>query len=248
MSNQTRYNQILFLMTLSVYMGLLLAGGASPALAQAAMAKGFELKTELEAKDDLDKKPDDKEEIKGLARSLNSYWDDQKSFIEELQLLHNEGKFVPAYDKFSLVESSGLLCGDGVTTNIRHAEQWLQIENQWLEPEVDLLQERLYQQGDHWSDCLTGNKFGKPTQDTDLEISYDGSTLKISFSLRKESPQKAKQLLDRLDLTYKSFEPDEEEPVEALLYESTRISSGNDQVFIVTNLPRAGLDKLLAVK
>lgn len=59
-----RYNQVLFLMTLSVYMGLVLAGGASPALAQAAMAKaamakGFDLNTELEARDDLDKKPKD---------------------------------------------------------------------------------------------------------------------------------------------------------------------------------------------
>lgn len=69
MNNNRRYNQFLFLMTLSVYMGLVLAGGASPALAQAAMAKGFELKTELEAKDDLDKKPNDEKSLETVGRA-----------------------------------------------------------------------------------------------------------------------------------------------------------------------------------
>jgi len=92
MSKQTRYNQILFLTTLSVYMGLVLMGGASPALAQAAMAKGFELKTELEAKDDLDKKPNDKEK-KQISQSLDDYFNTSRWFLGELQRISALNKF-----------------------------------------------------------------------------------------------------------------------------------------------------------
>lgn len=247
MNSSKRYNQILFLTTLSVYLGLVLAGGASPALAQAAMAKGFELKTELEAKDDLDKKPNDEEEIKRLTSVLDNYLDDSAEFIEELRELYKAGNFTPIYETFSLVESSGPLCGPEVKTNLREATFRQQIENQLLKPEIELLQNRLYSYGS-LSDCLRGNKLGgKTTLDTDIEISYEGSDLKVKFSARKESPQKTKLLLEGLQIAYKEYEPDEDEPVEQALYENTKITSDNDQVFIITNLPRAGLDALLTV-
>ncbi len=247
MNSGKRYNQILFLTTLSVYLGLVLAGGASPALAQAAMAKSFEFKTELEAKDDLDKKPNDKEEIKRLTSVLDNYFNNSAEFIEGLRELYKAGNFTPVYETFSLIESSGLLCGPEVKVDLREATVRHQIDNQWLEPEIDLLRNRLYSYN-YLSDCLRGNKpGGKTTLDTDIEISYGGSDVKVKFSARKGSPQKAKLLLDGLQTAYKFYEPDEDEPVEQALYENTKITSENDQVFIVTNLPRAGLDALLTV-
>lgn len=247
MSNK-RYNQILFLTTLSVYLGLVLAGGASPVLAQAAMAKGFELKTELEVKDDLDKKPDDKEEIKQLSTVLGNYLDDSKYFVEELREFYKAGTFAAEYDTFSLVESSGLLCGPEVKVNLREATIWQKIDDEGLKSEIELLRERLYGYN-FLSDCLLGNSFdGKTTLDTDIDISYEGSNLKVKFSVKKESPQKAKLLSDNLGSAYRSYEPSENSPIEKVLYENTKVTSENDQVFIITNLPRAGLNSLLAAK
>ena len=60
MSNSKNYNSIVFLTTLSVYLGLVLVGATPSVLAQqAALAQRFEIQNEIEIEDDLDKKPDD---------------------------------------------------------------------------------------------------------------------------------------------------------------------------------------------
>src|SRR5215203_885631 len=60
MSERKNYNSIVFLTTLSVYLGLVLVGGATPSvLAQAATTRDFNIKNEIVVEDDLDKKPDD---------------------------------------------------------------------------------------------------------------------------------------------------------------------------------------------
>ena len=51
-------NSILVLATLGVYLGLVLAGATPQVLAQAAMTRQFDVKDEVEFKDDLDNKPD----------------------------------------------------------------------------------------------------------------------------------------------------------------------------------------------
>jgi hypothetical protein len=86
MSELKKHNSIIFLTTLSVYLGLVLVGGASsPILAQAALTRNFDIQEEIEYKDDLDKKPDDG--ILSLARSLDSYFEEAKVFAEDLQQL-----------------------------------------------------------------------------------------------------------------------------------------------------------------
>ena len=50
-------NSILVLATLGVYFGLVLAGATPQVLAQAAMTKQFDVRDEIEVKDDLDTKP-----------------------------------------------------------------------------------------------------------------------------------------------------------------------------------------------
>ena len=58
MNKRNNYNSIVFLTTLSVYLGLVLVG-APPILAHAAMTRHFDIQNEIEVKDDLDKNPDD---------------------------------------------------------------------------------------------------------------------------------------------------------------------------------------------
>lgn len=60
MNNRKNYNSIVFLTTLSVYLGLVLVGGATPSvLGQAATTRNFDIKSEIVVEDDLDKKPDE---------------------------------------------------------------------------------------------------------------------------------------------------------------------------------------------
>ncbi len=58
MSSRKTNNSILVLATLGVYLGLVLVGATPQVLAQAAMTKQFNVKDEVEVKDDLDTKPD----------------------------------------------------------------------------------------------------------------------------------------------------------------------------------------------
>lgn len=58
MSKPKNQNSILVLATLGVYLGLVLVGATPQVLAQAAMTRQFNVKDEVEVKDDLDKKPD----------------------------------------------------------------------------------------------------------------------------------------------------------------------------------------------
>jgi hypothetical protein len=58
LTNRKNQNSIIVLATLGVYLGLVLAGATPQVLAQAAMTRQFDVKDEIEVKDDLDNKPD----------------------------------------------------------------------------------------------------------------------------------------------------------------------------------------------
>lgn len=96
MSELKKHNSIIFLTTLSVYLGLVLVGGASsPILAQAALTRNFDIQEEIEYKDDLDKKPDEKsdESFEGK-RSLRLYADVLSQLIEKASLPDYEASIV----------------------------------------------------------------------------------------------------------------------------------------------------------
>jgi hypothetical protein len=56
--NPKNNNSILVLATLGVYLGLVLVGGTPQVLAQAAMTRQFNVREEIEFKEDLDNQPD----------------------------------------------------------------------------------------------------------------------------------------------------------------------------------------------
>ena len=58
MTTKRPQNSILVLATLGVYLGLVLAGATPQILAQAATTRQFDVKDEIEYKEDLDTKPD----------------------------------------------------------------------------------------------------------------------------------------------------------------------------------------------
>lgn len=241
MSRQNKNNSIIFLTTLSVYLGLVLVGGAmSPVLAQAA-TRNSNVQDEIEVKDDLDRKPSD-EELKKLSSAIANYFEDLTSFIEDLKKLHGIEKFDLDFDTFAFTEQSFIPCnykGDPVP---RHGEISQRIDNRWLEPAIT---DASYKT-EHWdflSDCLPHDKF-KTATSAGIDLSYDKSEFKYEVFITKDSPQKAKQLAKNFIQSLKLYKPDEEEIVVGKLHEKTSFKSENNQVFIITRLPRGSLDEL----
>lgn len=239
MSKQTRYNQILFLMTLSVYMGLVLAGGASPALAQAAMAKGFELKTELEVKDDLDKKPPEDQE--DLHSFLDEYLANSADFLTTLHHFNQSKKFDADRDKFSVSKTRYTFCDQD---RVDASFQWES------ESELEIILALSLKGKSSLADCIFNPQYqaDQKTANTRLKVSYDKLFLKIEYSAKKRSQQSAEDLSVLLSNSVLSWKPSIDASFTKSFQENTKVISTNDQVFIVTNLPRAGLDELLAAK
>lgn len=238
MSQRSKNNSIVFLTTLSVYLGLVLVGGVTPTvLAQAATTRNFNVQDETEVKDDLDKKPSDKE-LKELSGAIGNYFEGLTNFIEDLKKLHGIEKFDLDFDEFVFTEET---FGPCISNGGQLAETSKKISNRWLEPAIT---DASYKT-EHWdflSDCLPHDKF-KTAKSAGIDLSYDKSEFKYEIFITKDSPQKAKQLAESFAQAFKLYEPDEEEIIVGKLHEKTSFKSENNQVIIVTRLPRGSLDE-----
>lgn len=245
MSSHKNYNSIVFLTTLSLYLGLVLAGGATPTvLAQAATTRNFDIKSEIVVEDDLDKKPDDKEPGD---LDLDSYYNNVEKFFGNLKRLHEIEKFALNYDSFEVSELGFVPCNvDGDPVRVSTVIQ--RIDNLWLEP---VITDATYS-FNGWkflSDCLKDERFKTGiSQGIDLKFVYDKSELKVEISAFKSSPRRAEQLVERFNQAHKIYELDDEAIVIKKIHENTSYKAENNQVFIVTRLPRASIDDLLAKK
>jgi hypothetical protein len=212
LSKKTNYNSIVFLTTLSVYLGLVLVGGTAPILAHSAMTRDFDIKNEIEFKDDLDKKPDDETcaELKVKNGGQN------KQFIEEYaaSVLEIAKKvYFTQLDGYELSVNARYRSFEGI-------------------------------------DELLGELF--PSANKDLAVdqfSYtaDKDKFYVNFKLKSKFENKDISALgsayaESIDLLLRQS-PDK--PANLVL-KHTEITFENNQVFIVTRLPRASIDELLA--
>jgi hypothetical protein len=243
-SNSKSYNSILFLTTLSVYLGLVLVGASPSVLAQqAALSQKFEIQKEIETEDDLDKNPDD--DLESLTRSIESYFDDLEGFVEDLRKLHSISKFDLSYDKFSISENGFVQCNvDGDI--VRHSEQTKEIDNRWLDPAITDAR-YAFETWDLLSDCLPTDKFQTGTATSvRLMLRFDTSELRIEFSRKKSSSLRAAHLAEKFNEARKLYEIDEQTSVILeSLFQNTVFKSENQHFLIVTTLPRGSLDALV---
>lgn len=211
MNNRKNYNSIVFLTTLSVYLGLVLVGGAvAPSvLAQAATTRGFDIKNEIVIEDDLDKKPDDE-----TCSELKSKSDEADS------------QFIGQYAKMILaIANLSKINGYEITIN---ASYGFAEDDELLGELFPTIRKDLAINGFNYS--LDKNKFFsrfnlKSRLDNDISpVSYSYNS-SLSF-LRCESQNKP----------------------ENVILKNTQITYENNQVFIVTRLPRGSIDALLAQK
>jgi len=243
LSNQKAKNSILFLTTLGVYLGLVLAGGAAPQVyAHAAMTRNFDIVDEIEFKDDLDKKPDD--DRTDINLSVQVYLEDVEQFLAALNSLAQKGQFDAKADSFEVIQSSSLPC---VASNKQGSYTPVKFDSR--NTVVNPFLERLTKQANYGyslADCVADPHFnGGEASDSRFTLKQDGSTLTLQIAVRKSSPQSASTLVPALTETFGRFRKNAV-PLRQAIIDRTSVRAENDQLFVITRLPRGSLDPLFA--
>lgn len=242
MTNRKNNNSILFLTTLGVYLGLVLVG-ATPVLGHAATTRNFELLDEIEARDDLDKKPDG--ETAALSLSIKTYLEDVESFLNSLRKLGTSGKFDFGSDAFEVTQATLLPCVPANKTGSYTANTF-SLKNELLRPSLKRFS-KLLTDGYSLADCLPSDHFkGEEAHSSRFTFKLDDSEFSVEVAVKKRSPEFAGRLSGDLAKTLSIFDPKSKDLVRQKLFENTSFRSEKDQVFVVTRLPRAALESLLA--
>jgi hypothetical protein len=246
MNTRKSQNSILFLTTLGVYLGLVFVGATPQVVAQrAAMARTFDIKDEIERKDEFDGNPD----IEGL-RSLitNALEATISSFIGEVRSSDSDSA-----GRASLVKPHSLR-----TVRNFCAEDWIEVTDplsSYLGGDSINDLHRNLDLGSHWNfsslpDFLKAQD-GPPKQKfckafaASTDVDSDGLSIKLSFSRTDEID--AFRLAGYLnDFLYGRAGYFRDNPITKVVYENTRATSDYANLVIITRLPRGSLDTLLA--
>jgi hypothetical protein len=241
MNNRNKNNSIIFLTTLSVYLGLVLVGATPSVLAQAATTRTFNVQDEIEVKDDLDKKPNDYD---GLEEDIKKIEDldiatSILSFIINLKKLESIDKLQPQEDLiFSHIVSSEEF------TTTAHTSQNSDVLNPWLKTAIEEITSNtppLFS----WISDYTPNCNGELCREDSIRIESNANEFSLTFLFTKSTPEKAKLAAEEFNRVFVSKKVALKNAVSVAVYENTKSISENNQVFIVTRLPRGSLDELL---
>lgn len=236
-------NSILFLTTLGVYLGLVLVG-ASPVLGHAATTRVFEIADEIEIKDDLDRKPDDNKRSP-LELSIGNYYADLEFFLASLDRLGRSGKFDLTVDTFELSQATALPCVADNKVGSYVAETLL-TSNKAVEPLLEGTTKRITD-GFGFADCIPSDKFaGQEATHSHfvLKLSEEGLSLQVSGV--KRSATEVAAYLRELSAAWDQFKARAADPVKKHISEGTKLSASGNKILVVTRLPRAALDSLIA--
>lgn len=248
MADRKTQNSILVITTLGVYLGLLMVGGAAPqVLAHSATTRNFEITDEIEVKDDLDNKPDDErsDERSDVRLSLLTYFQDVEYFVRTLRRLGGTKYFDPASDSFEVDQTSQLPCVAANKVGSYTANTFV-TKNEQLRPWLETFSKMLTD-GYSLGDCLPNSRFA-PSEATDskFNLRFDKDAFTIDVAVRKSSRDAAKALAVDLADTFAALRRSSDDSVRQKLYEATKFRAENDQIFVLTRMPRASLDPLLA--
>lgn len=227
MSGKNKNSRIVFLTTLSVYLGLVLVG-APTVLAQAATTKNFDVQTEIEIKDDLDNKPDDE---KSSEKDLPSLFIE---LLNELRQAVKDGKVaLPLPAEFGAagdfeIVASGIGSGGAVGANVtdRQLEEILR----------GAVGTRFYRKAAALGDF---GKDGYKSVRIHLSADVDDLTLRVSFTKNK-----AERFAKVASREFSVIAASVKHKTVKQVYENTEVIVQNNQVSIVTRLPRGSLDAL----
>lgn len=233
MINRKNHNSIVFLTTL--YLGLVLVGATPQALTFAALTRNFDIQNEIEVKDNLDNKPDNeeiesfsKDDFPGLfAQLLKEIEEEVKSGKLTLPLqtdFYTNGEFHKS--EFSNGGGSG---GGGIGSTVSNQNLSLLIQNAFDQK----FRPKAFELADFDSEKSKSIK---------INFEANNTHLSLKISLGKSN---AEQFADFLNQQFSSSAALVKNALVKEIYENTKATSENNQVFVVTRLPRGSLDEFL---
>lgn len=248
MNKSKNHNSILFLTTLGVYLGLVLVG-ATPVLGHAATTRNFELQDEIEVKDDLDNQPDIEEIKTFLEVSFEPY---VSQFIQDLRdfgsLSQSSRLDKDLYSVFSehyfcsenQVERRGSeMRATAAFTPYNGLLQRLDLASNWKFSDVP----SFIKAPETYIGAVQTVGFCK-SFGVDAGLSSSEVYVKVKFS--RESSLGAFDVVVKLNEYFADRDDLQSDPLTKQILERTRATSNYTEVLVVTRLPRAGLDSLLA--
>jgi len=202
----------------------------SPILTQAATARSFDIQDEIEFTDDLDKKPDDEKlSEKDFPFLLAELLNDIRLAVENEQIVFPLPKEFSVAGDFEIA-ASGISDGGGAVG--------ANVSDKTLERILrDAIDKKFYPKAAQVADF---DRDKSKTVRINLAADADDLFLKISFG--KTTPEKFAEFLNR-QFSASAISTTNETAKQ--IYRNTSAVSENNQVFIVTRLPRGSLDNLL---
>ena len=226
MNNRKGQNSFLILTTLGAYLGLVFVGATPQVMAQAAMTRQFDVKDEIEFKDDLDKKPDDEKSLQDYASAVQSLYRHSSRLI----LIDSDLLLENAYN----LECSIRLQDNGTLTTSCRGKKGLLWGGSFYE---------IHRISSVFPPIAEGER-----QQLGVNLVISPTEFNLKSSLSPILDSHAQCLAEALNSKLSQLRLQMKSDPRVVLYESTLASHANNQVFIVTRLPRAGLDSLLATK
>jgi len=245
MTTRKNYNSIVFLTTLSVYLGLVLVGAPPSVLAQNNLSKSSQFKRDNKfvcpnsglVGDEIGKEinPFDYDFARRIVELIEAT-NERIKIVEASEpetltasFFYNQTEFAPYLNKKGKLEEFDWKDENSDWASASHAGQIADLHSLFINPLCD---------------CSVPTKQKIALNSSNLKI--DADWLSSEIKIKKASKQRATQLADTLTkfLGLQSFSTTNQSVKEVFKY--THVSSENNQVFIVTRLPRGSLDALLA--
>ncbi len=242
MSNRKNYNSIVFL---TVYLGLVLVGATPQVLAQDSLFRVSQIK-----RDNKFVCPNNGLINDEIGREVNSFdYDLAKTLIELIEttkvrieivkatepeklktpFFFKQVEFAPYINKKGKLQEFDWEDESSEWSSAAHAGQISELHSLFLNPLCD---------------CSKSSTQKNILNSSNFEL--DDNWLNSQLTIKKASKQRAVQLADTLKRFFDLQISSATNQVVKEVYKYTQIYSENNQVFIVTRLPRAGLDSLLA--
>jgi hypothetical protein len=199
-----------------------LVGGTPPILAHAALTRNFDVQNEIEVKDNLDKKPDDEKALTNYASSF------EELFVLTSDYLAKNQKQLGGRYEFDCLVNVGIYA-DGSGHTVRCSGGSGLFWGGFISPLVKLNQAFFHTNA-------------KESQQVRINLVLSSEEFLLKTVLNQDLPEQAEQYRNFYNVGLSRIKIQQLDSSKTNLYENTKISSENNQVFIVTRLPRGSLE------